>query len=963
MTVTDMNAQNKTDFESKMQQHIQSFLMDNQKVEKWKKENTTPFIKLDPTENEDMLNKLVSELKHNFIIANMDEYKRTYFPEEFVASMVMTDTFICDNGGFESDFTYYKGYSSTFSSGSSTCNPINGGNPSVYVPTTLPTVREFEIVTTGTDAVTGLQKVKFGSKALKLNDVYHHSDAGCGGGRAINKIVKRFKVTEENRNFTVWYSIAMENPSAHSNNQPFFNINCDLAPLSELCFDSDILDCDSTYSQSGCGNNNLMDVLDWTCHRIRIPSNEIGNIATLEIIMGDCAVGGHNGYAYIDGICEPCSGSALGSVTIDDPCYNPCDTENAMICGKFAYPTVCGEWALDSLVFPEIGLEDLVVDTINGVFCFNLPISAFGEEDCISFSIDAYFSSQVLSLPMVSSNTVEICQEYYEDSNLDTLFSYLLQYDSICNGCFGDTLGSIQLFNEVVESGLGILYRSCDGDIATICGELNYPLLCNGWQLDSLVINGVEIENLFAPGYSGNFCFEVPFASFGEEDCLTFFAQAYFSLDTIHLPVLISDTIEICKEFYKGYEYNILVGDCHDNGTDEMLSDDYYFIKVTLDNVLGANWTMKRRLDYPYENEDGLYTLTSGSGDTIIFLGPFLVQEGGWDLVIELPGCTIIEHVTPPQCETTCVFGGYRIIGPECIDNDPSQDTWEFKLLVPGTSGGYLVDYPGVINLPGSFGSPLPITGLPLTTECITFTLKHNGLPEICTSKIVVCPPKPCGDGANCDLEVYVAEVFCDRFGQYSYSLDIVTSQNGKIICYETVDHADPTNTSHDNYNGPGTTPPSGPFDGDTQLIVRLCDGPTCSSCDDDCFKVIYIPQPDCPKWDGNKGELRTLSKSITNEVKIYPNPFGNNEFNIESTFDKTSFIIYSINGKFIKEGAFEGRNHVVSFDGESGLYILEYKNSQGLTGQIKITKLYIEVYILPPGFILIPGGFYLMLV
>src|SRR5690606_5008474 len=219
-------------FDAKLQNHIQSFLMDNEKVDKWKKENTAPFIKLDPTENEDMLNKLVTELKHKYIIANMDEYKRAYFPEEFVVSMMMTDTFICDNGGFESDFLYYKGYSTTYNSGSTTCNPVISGSPSAYFPVTLPSTRQFEIVTTGTDPITGLQKVKFGNKALKLNDPYNHSGiiyGPCGGDFGIDKIVKRFKVTEENRNFTIWYSIALENPTGHTNNQPFFNINCDLA--------------------------------------------------------------------------------------------------------------------------------------------------------------------------------------------------------------------------------------------------------------------------------------------------------------------------------------------------------------------------------------------------------------------------------------------------------------------------------------------------------------------------------------------------------------------------------------------------------------------------------------------------------------------------------------------------------------------------------------------------------------
>jgi hypothetical protein len=193
--------------------------------------------------------------KNAFIHANMAEYKKLFFPQPSQHKM-MTDTFICDNGGFEDDFDFYYGYTSSFFYGSDSCSPYLGGLPSVYTPRALPTSREFEIVTTGLDAITNLQKVKFGNKSLKLNDPYSHlsfsGSAQCVGNNGINKLVKRFKVTEENRDFTVWYSVALENPPSHDNEQPFISISCDLAPQTDLCFDADILRCDSLYSQPNC---------------------------------------------------------------------------------------------------------------------------------------------------------------------------------------------------------------------------------------------------------------------------------------------------------------------------------------------------------------------------------------------------------------------------------------------------------------------------------------------------------------------------------------------------------------------------------------------------------------------------------------------------------------------------------------------------------------------------------------
>ncbi len=888
---------------------------------------------------QDEIKARATEAEQNaFIIANMAEYKKLFFPQPSQHKM-MTDTFICDNAGFEDDFDFYYGFSTLFSHGSLSCNPKYGSTPSVYVPTVLPTLREFEIANTGTDAITGLQKVKFGSKSLKLNDPYHHGFVECGGGSGVNKLVKRFLVTEENKDCTVWFSLALENPSGHGDQQPFFHISCDLAPMSDLCFDADILQCDSIYNQPGCSPE-LMDVLDWTCHRIKIPPTEIGQIATLEIVMTDCGLGGHNGYAYIDGICEDCKGSALGYVELGDPCYDHCDSTTTMICGQFTYPTLCGEWVLDSLVFPDFEIDSLVVDTNTGVFCFNIPITSFGTEECMDFFVQAYFSSDDIELPMVCSNSIEICKSYYNNSNLDSLMSYILNYDSLCNGCL-DILGSVTLFSDVVDSGVGILYRSCDGDVATICGELKYPEICDGWILDSLIICGIGSENLNIDGFYGTFCFEVPFESFGEDTCLSYFAKAYFRLDTLLLPILMSDTITVCKEYYEDYEYNIITGDCHDNNTPSNLSDDYYFVKVSLDNVLGASWSIDRQLTNPYPGESGLYSIGSGSGDTDVYLGPFLRQDGPWTLIINLPGCIIEELITPPTCSTNCVFGAYTISNIECQDD--ISDTWSFKLFVPGSSGTYTINYAtGTIpNVP--FGSTQSIAGLEISTECIKFALIYApvGMTQ-CTSYVVVCPPKPCDMNNNCDLEVYVDEVICDKNGDFSFTLSTDSAIPNSIICYETTDADTPSNTAHVNYNAPSTYPPSGPFYGDIQLIVRVCDGPSCEDdCNDRCFKIIYIPKPDCNSWEYDKTEIRSIKENKDLEtVIVFPNPNSTNEFTIVASKSISNFQIYSLDGTLIKNGTLrQGENNLVITQ-PAGLYILHYIDYFGKIKQIKLVKL-----------------------
>ncbi len=225
-----------------------------------------------------------------------------------------SDTSICDNGGFESGFTYYTGDTSSFfrqqkdGGGSESCTPTLGGNPCVFGSSSLPVSRRFEIVGSGTDTNVNVSRVIFGSHSLMINSSLNYFDNGqenpCNHKGDINRIIKRFLVTEENRDFTVWYCAILEKPGGHVDQQPFFSIRCDLAPNSDLCYDGIALPgrIDSVYEECKLGNYKyeVVNYTDWACQRIHIPKEEVGNIATIEFTASDCAEGGHWGYAYID---------------------------------------------------------------------------------------------------------------------------------------------------------------------------------------------------------------------------------------------------------------------------------------------------------------------------------------------------------------------------------------------------------------------------------------------------------------------------------------------------------------------------------------------------------------------------------------------------------------------------------------------------------------------------------------
>jgi hypothetical protein len=364
-------------------------------------------------------------------------------------------------------------------------------------------------------------------------------------------------------------------------------------------------------------------------------------------------------------------------------------------------------------------------------------------------------------------------------------------------------------------------------------------------------------------------------------------------------------------------------------------------VRVALGNLTGESWSMLRRLDYPYPNENGLHTLQTGSGNTDIFLGPFLRQDGGWDLIIDLPGCVFTEHIDPPNCDLDCdAFSDYSITNVICTNGNE----WAFKFNVPSGTGYYQIDYPGSTSvITGNFGTPTTVDNLLISKQCLTLTISHyqiqgiGGAQLICEVEIIVCPPKPCYDNQSCDLEVYVDDISCTTSPEYTLTLDVQTSQSGKIICYQTFDESGMSVSA--NNTGPSTTPPSGPFEGDIRLVVELCAGPTCGNCDNRCYKVLYIPQPNCDEWDDDKSEIRTVSKIEEHKIKVYPNPFDNNGFTIESSIDDSNFEIFDLRGALLTKGKISKGLNQINFTGKSGIYLLKCTEISGKMTQVKLIK------------------------
>jgi hypothetical protein len=487
-------------------------------------------------------------------------------------------------------------------------------------------------------------------------------------------LVKRFKVTEETRDFTVWYAAILESPDNHVNSQPFFSIKCDRAPAYDLCFDASIISCEEEYSDALCTFSGI-DVVGWTCHRIKIPRNMVDSIATIEITAADCGCGAHFGYAYIDGICEECDGSAFGSGKLYDNhppdanglgiSYNGC-LDTLSFCGTYELPLLCGTWRLDSLIFLNYTVHNLLIDTTNHKFCFNMPLSAFGDT-CVELFAKLYFSSQYDILDPVFTNSIKICPEDYEKYEVDVI------------------TGSCQ--NNNTSPMISDDYYYVQVDLSHLHGD---TFTIEKW-LDDPYPNESGHQILKADTGDGTFNLGPFFIQEGSWMLTVKFANC---IDTFYIipPYFCSG----CTKFYRTTISNIT---CNDHGSYSIADDTWTFdIKV-----LGTTGT------YDITGA-GLTGLSYNVTHTVNVSGT--IGQACRTFTLDANGCISTIIVCPPKpCsdESACELEVYL---KEVYCNEDG-DEFNIEVDTSNVGSGYLcyksyyLSSPGTLVTSGSFTNPL----------------------------------------------------------------------------------------------------------------------------------------------------------------------------------------------------------------------------------------------------------------
>jgi hypothetical protein len=285
-------------------------------------------------------------------------------------------TNFCANGGFENGNNAFTHFGSVFSGGGSNNCTFAGSipfNPTNTTASTANVANRMVVVPQGNDpVVTGLQRVRTGDSALRINSNLNAAGTACSAtvgvfGAQVDKAATNFTVSSNATTLSFWFAVVMQDPTHTGSNgqNPFFTARLRdevTGVVQTICLDpsqNNMLIADSL-----CQVRVLWQ--PWRCGTFDL-SQSRNHRVTLEFIAADCAATGHFGYAYIDDICIGCDAPGnIGFVTLasNDDCY----TNGVSFNGNITLPTR-----------PGSTLQSLTVQLWqNGSFIANVPVTITG---------------------------------------------------------------------------------------------------------------------------------------------------------------------------------------------------------------------------------------------------------------------------------------------------------------------------------------------------------------------------------------------------------------------------------------------------------------------------------------------------------------------------------------------------------------------------------------------------------
>jgi hypothetical protein len=280
----------------------------------------------------------------------------------------------------------------------SSWNGFTGLNPGCCLTPGFIAGRQTITSGAGVDACGGFPVVcPGGSYSLMLG-------AAVSGGLA-EQITQTFTVSASSTNFTYKYAVVLQDPGHAVADQPFFKVEMldqygNLIPCS-LYFVAAGQGIPGFQNSGTCGS---VVFKPWTTVSVDL-SAYINQPVTIRFTAADCTLGGHYGYAYVDGSCLPLALSTTGDV-----CAGGSVTLTAPA-GSASYSWSPGGQTTPSITVSTAGTYTCVLTSVQGcnisltvpVNIFPVPTSVFSNASTACSPVFTFQDASVVSIGSIST--------------------------------------------------------------------------------------------------------------------------------------------------------------------------------------------------------------------------------------------------------------------------------------------------------------------------------------------------------------------------------------------------------------------------------------------------------------------------------------------------------------------------------------------------------------------------------
>jgi len=365
---------------------------------------------------------------------------------------------------------------------------------------------------------------------------------------------------------------------------------------------------------------------------------------------------------------------------------------------------------------------------------------------------------------------------------------------------------------------------------------------------------------------------------------------------------------------------------CDANGTPSDDSDDLYTFDVVVSGFnTSASWNASDANN------------TTGSYNTIVNFGPFLISNGNQSFTISdanNPNCNInVTVLVPNTCSTTCSITNL-VDNVTCDDNgtpsDPSDDLYFFDLIITGSNIGTSWSADDPLASTGLYGVTVPMGPYLISNGILNFTVTDDTADPSCTTTVSVTPPMSCSD--LCAIEAIVSNVTCDNNNTpsdpnddtYSFDLEV----NGMNIGTTwTANDPNAVSGSYATITNFGPYPISG---GDLNFIITDGNASSCSfavnvvapnTCSEECaietiasniicsdggtpsdpsddtfsFDVLVTGSNNASSWTADDPNNATGTYGVTTSLGPYPISGGDLNFTITDFADPQCISVMSV--------------------------------------------------------------------